>query len=383
MLRALALGGAVIAAFALAALGLAGAAWLLLLRDGALGGFRRLPAPPRAPETRAEGALETVFFPALDEARLEGWLLRPHGAPAPLVIMAPGLTGTKDGHLEPIAWRFVRAGFAVLLFDFRCFGGSEGEPRHWVDPFRQVDDYRAALAFARETLAQDGAIACGRIALWGSSFSAGTAIAAGAGRSDIAAVVAQCPFLATPPHLEPRGLALARFGFATLLDLARARLGFAPVYVPAFGQPGEFCFAPSRENPSRFDASQRGARFWQTLPDPPRGGWENKLLARFLADFDRFQPLASLPALSCPVYFAAARHDDLVPLALVERGRALAPPGSALDVHECAHFDLYLEPQLAENARRQAEFLRRAFAVRPNDSAARSAIPPAFVPSSA
>jgi alpha/beta superfamily hydrolase len=65
----------------------------------------------------------------------------------------------------------VRAGFAVLLLDFRSFGGSEGEPRHWVDPFRQVDDYRAALAFAQRELAH--AVDARRIAHWGSSFSGG------------------------------------------------------------------------------------------------------------------------------------------------------------------------------------------------------------------
>ncbi len=361
-----------------------GAAYLLLFYDNGQAGFRRRPAPPRPREVRPEGSLETVYFPASDSTQLEGWLLRPHAASAPLVIMAPGLTGTKDGHLEPLAWRFVGAGFAVLLFDFRCFGGSEGEPRHWVDPFRQVDDYRAALRYAQQTLAREGAIARDRIALWGSSFSGGSALVAAAARDDVAAVVAQCPFLATPPHLEPRGQTLARFTFWTLLDLTRAKLGLAPVYLPAFGQPGELAFAPSRENPSRFDAARPGALFWRTLPKP-RGGWENKLLARFLADFDRFQPLAALPELRCPAYFIAARQDDLVPLELVERGRALLPPGSALDVHDCGHFDLYLDPVLAANAAQQIAFLERALGsgVRPNSSRARASTPRVSVQSSA
>jgi hypothetical protein len=334
------------------------AAYLLFVYDNGLGGFRRERPAPRDREARPEGVLETVNSPAVDGARLEGWLLRPHGAAAPLVIMAPGLTGTKDGHLEAFAWRFVRAGFAVLLFDFRSFGGSEGEPRHWVDPFRQVDDYRSALAFAQRELAH--AVDARRIALWGSSFSGGGALVTAAGRGDVAAVVAQCPFLATPPHLEPRGLTLARFVFWTLLDLARAKLGGAPVYIPAFGQPGELCFAPSRESPSRFDPAQPGAEFWRTLP-PPRGGWENKLLARFLADFDRFQPLSRLGEVSCPAHLTAARRDDLVPLAFVESALAKLPAGSSLDVHECGHFDLYVGAHFEVNVARQIEFLTRAF----------------------
>lgn len=335
------------------------AAYFLFLYDNGFSGFARTMVVPRVPEERPEGSLRTVYFPAVDGTRLEGWLISPPTLPAPLVIMAPGLTGTKDGHLEPFAWRFARAGLGVLLFDFRCFGGSEGEPRHWVDPFRQVDDYRAALRFAAGPLASDGTVDPSRIALWGSSFSGGSAIVTAAGSPDVAALVAQCPFVATPESQEPSRLAMVRYVAWTLLDLARSRLGLAPVYLPAFGQPGEFAFATSRENPSRFDPSRPGATFFQTLP-PPRGGWENKLLARFLAGFDEFKPMDAIASARCPVYLVAAESDDMVPLRFVKDAYDLiAHDRRELTVHACGHFDLYLEPVLRENADLQAAFLAR------------------------
>ena len=99
------------------------------------------------------------MFPALDGTPLEGWLLTPHGTSRPpLVIMAPGLTGTKQGMLEWSAWEFCAAGIAVLMFDYRCFGGSAGTPRHWVDLARHKQDYEAALRFARDALSARGAI---------------------------------------------------------------------------------------------------------------------------------------------------------------------------------------------------------------------------------
>jgi alpha/beta superfamily hydrolase len=50
---------------------------------------------------------------------------------------------------------FVRAGMAALFFDYRTFGDSEGEPRHWVSPSRHLADWHAALAFlARNGLAE-------------------------------------------------------------------------------------------------------------------------------------------------------------------------------------------------------------------------------------
>ena len=67
----------------------------------------------------------------------------------PLVVMAHGLAGQKDMGLEPFAEAFVNHGLAVLLFDYRCFGGSDGEPRNWVGPRRHLQDWEAALAYAR------------------------------------------------------------------------------------------------------------------------------------------------------------------------------------------------------------------------------------------
>jgi predicted alpha/beta-fold hydrolase len=50
----------------------------------------------------------------------------------PCVIMAHGLGGTIDSGLMPYARRFVDQGFSVLLFDYRHFGFSEGEPRQLI-----------------------------------------------------------------------------------------------------------------------------------------------------------------------------------------------------------------------------------------------------------
>jgi hypothetical protein len=327
-----------------------GAAWLLLFYDNGCAGFAREPVEPRAD-------VETVFFPAIDGTRLEGWLLRPQAGNAPLVVMAAGLTGTKDAHLEPFARAFQRAGLTVLMFDYRTFGGSDGEPRHWVDPVRQREDYEAAVAFARRELAPSG------IAVWGSSFSGGTALVCASRDPEIRAVVAQCPFLATSPSQQPDGLTLARFVLWTLLDLVRARLGVgAPVYLPAFGRPGELAFAKSRENPSVYDAEHPGRHdFWRTLPKRIRGGWENVLLARVFASLDREISLDHVAAVRCPVLLVAAERDDVVPAALVREAHAkLAHPDSELASCDALHFDLYLGDVLRANAARQVDFLVKA-----------------------
>lgn len=58
---------------------------------------------------------------------------------------------------------FASSGFAVLLFDYRSFGGSSGYPRHWVSPFRHVEDWAAAVEWVQVNAASGPlAAACTR-----------------------------------------------------------------------------------------------------------------------------------------------------------------------------------------------------------------------------
>jgi pimeloyl-ACP methyl ester carboxylesterase len=272
--------------------------------------------------------------------------------------MAPGLTGTKEGLLEAFAWRFAVEGIATLMFDYRCFGGSAGTPRHWVDLARHRQDYEAALRFARDELDAQKGIDHDRIALWGSSFSGGTVLVTAACHDEVRAVIAQGPFLETTPELQPTGLSLARYVLRSLLDVLPF---FPPVYIPVFGRPGEWAFAPSRDNPSvkNFDPAT-GCPFWQALPNPMRGGWENRMLARMLTRFDDLVPMKSLGTLRTPLMLVAAEHDDLVPLELVRKAYERAPSRTKeLVVLPCGHFDLYIGPESERNRDAQAKFLAR------------------------
>lgn len=337
-----------------------GLAWLRLRRRARFGWA---PSLGRPDERHWSGTVRTVHFPAVDGTRLEGWLFQPDAAVRPpVVVMAPGLGGTKDGFLEPFAWAFVERGLAVLTFDYRCFGGSEGTPRHWVAPPRHREDYGAALTFVRAGLADS--VDSSRIALWGSSFSGGTALVAAAHDHEVSAVVAQCPHLRTPDHLQPRGWALARFVCSAVLDLVPI---LPPLYIPLFGRPGEWVFAPSTENPSVSDFDgPLGSDFWRRLPRPPLGGWENRMLARGLTTLDEVVPMDELTDVRCPVLLVCAEQDDMVPSATVEEARHRLPTAE-LARYDCGHFDLYTGPAQARNAQRQADFLARTLMPIPHD----------------
>src|SRR5690606_41169270 len=82
--------------------------------------------------------------------------------------------GIRDFHVTgvqscalPIC--FAAAGYAVVVFDYRSFGESEGEPRQVLDIAMQHEDWRAALRFARSLEGIDHT----RVVAWGTSFSGG------------------------------------------------------------------------------------------------------------------------------------------------------------------------------------------------------------------
>jgi hypothetical protein len=63
--------------------------------------------------------------------------------------MAHGFSATRELRLDAYAERFAGAGIAALLFDYRYFGASGGEPRQLLDIRKQQQDYEAAPAYTR------------------------------------------------------------------------------------------------------------------------------------------------------------------------------------------------------------------------------------------
>src|SRR5216684_7306751 len=120
-----------------------------------------------------------------------GWFFLPEhatsGARVPAVAMAHGLGAVKEMYLEPFARRFAEAGVAALVFDYRGFGASGGEPRQRISPHDQMEDYRNALTW----LSLQPEIDAGRLGVWGTSFSGAHVIQVAAHDPRVKAVVSQ------------------------------------------------------------------------------------------------------------------------------------------------------------------------------------------------
>lgn len=285
-----------------------------------------------------------LTFTSADQA-CAAWLYRPDGdGPHPLVVMAHGFTGTRELRLDAYARRFAEAGIGVLLFDYRHFGASEGHPRQLLDVGRQLDDWRAAVARAREIEWADPA----RVALFGSSFSGGHVVAIAAEDSRIAAIIAQCPFsdgVATLRALGPRR-ALGITGHA-LLDQAKALLGRDPHYLPAVNDPGK---------PGVMTTPDARPGMESLVPSDTR--WENRVAARIGLRVPFYRPGRKAARVRCPALFCVTDLDTLCPADTTVRWARRAPRAEIVR-YPIGHFDIYLGEDFERAVTDQLEFLRR------------------------
>jgi uncharacterized protein len=146
------------------------------------------PVPPAA--TMLPGA-EDVAFPTADGLRLKGWFVppvdnpeQPTSNPGPAVLVCNGNGGDRSMRAG-LAAELARMGLAVLLFDYRGYGGNPGSPTEEG----LADDARAAL----EYLAGRPEVDPGRVVYLGESLGAAVALRLAVERPP-AALVLRSPF---------------------------------------------------------------------------------------------------------------------------------------------------------------------------------------------
>ena len=249
--------------------------------------------------------------------------------PAPCIVMAHGLSGTRNASLEPYAERFAAAGFYVVLFDYRYLGDSDGEPRQLISIPRQLEDWKSAIAFARAMPGVDPE----RIGLWGCSLSGGHVIVAAAGDKRIAAVSAQCPML--DGHASARKVRkqvgfgkISRLAAASLLDTARAAFGLSPYYIALVSPPGELSAMPT---PDAYDGLMAIV--------PP--GWRNEVAARLFLRLPFYRPIRYAREVDCPTLLIACEHDTVVSTEAAAEAAERMGDKARLVTLPIGHFEIY------------------------------------------
>jgi uncharacterized protein len=264
----------------------------------------------------------------------------------PCVVMAHGFGATKDSGLLPFAEAFAEAGLDALLFDYRTFGESSGEPRQFAWPPRHREDYAAAVDYARGLEGVDP----DRIVLWGTSWSGGHVVYVGAADSRIAAVISQSPDVDGIQTLNQirryAGLAQQwRLSRAGIRDMIRMVRGEQPLMIGAVGPPGALAGMTSED-------SEPGMR---QIAGPT---WRNEVTARAVFAEWTNRAITRMDKLHCPILVQIADRDAIAPPAAARAAAWRAKGRVEVREYPCEHFEVYLgwrERVVAD----QLHFLRR------------------------
>lgn len=287
------------------------------------------------------------------------WLYRPEGeGPHPCVVLAHGFGGTREARLWAYAERFRDAGIAALVFDYRYFGDSSGEPRQLISVKRQHEDWRAAIACARSL---DG-IDPDRIAIWGTSYSGGHVVQLAAEDERIAAAISQTPFstgisalAATSPKESLRLTA------AGLLDGLAALTGSEPHRIPIVAKPGR---GGAMTQPGSYEG-------YMALFDDSDAELRNEFCARAALTLANYSPAHKAPKVACPLLVLVMADDAVTPAEGARRMAERAPRGELIDYGPGAgHFAIYVGEAFERTIVDQIEFLQRTLAVEPSVAAA-------------
>jgi uncharacterized protein len=279
------------------------------------------------------------------------WRYAPEGvsggsAARPCVVMAHGFGATRDASLAPYAERLAAAGMHVLLFDYRHFGASDGEPRQLVSVRRQLQDYEAAVHFAHALPGVDRQ----RVAVWGTSFSGGHALVTAARVPGVAAAICQCPMLdgyaAVLNILRYAGPEqLLRLTGHGLWDAALAPFGRAH-YVPTVGKPGSLAVMSSEDA----DAGYRALA-------PPDFRFE--VAARIALGVGLYRPVRYAERVRCPVLVQVCERDSVAPTNSAELAIARLGSFGEAQRYPIGHFEPYFGAHFERSVSDQLAFLQR------------------------
>ncbi|KVC61222.1 alpha/beta hydrolase [Burkholderia stagnalis] len=269
---------------------------------------------------------------------LRGWFYEPDPQGAgtathPAIVMAHGFSAVKEQYLDRYAEVFAASGFAVLVYDHRGFGASDGHPRQEVDPVLQRRGYRDAISYLLTRPDVDAA----RIGIWGTSYSGGHVLEVAAIDRRVKCVVSQVPTISgyqsalrrTRSDLVPA--LLERFDE----DRAHRFAGGTPAMLPAVSDDPQVACAMAGADAFRF-FTESAARF---APN-----WKNEVTLRSAEMARENEPGQYVARISpAPLLMIVADQDWLTPTDLcLQAWQAALEPKQLLMING-GHFTPYVE----------------------------------------
>ena len=265
-----------------------------------------------------------------------------------VIIMAHGFAALRHFKLVQYAQRFAQAGYAVILFDYRYWGGSTGYPRELESLKLQLEDWVTVIDY----IAQKKSIDTRRMVLWGTSLSGGYVLELASQLKNIKAIIAQIPFVDGtesakhyPLQFLPQALKISS------QDYMGGKVGLSPRTLPVI-HPKKLCFLPTPDS---------YAGYLSILN--PDYYWSGEVPARVFFHLMRFRPIQNVRKITVPTLFIAAKQDTFIPIEISREAATNIAPFAQYHEWEMQHFDIYHGQWFEKAVSTQLEFLHQHIGV--------------------
>ncbi len=285
--------------------------------------------------------VEPLYVPCDQEMIAADFYIPKTNNKSAVIIMAHGFAGLRQFKLIQYAQRFAQAGYAVILFDYRYWGGSTGKPREMISINSQLEDWKTMIQYASTCKFIDNR----RIVLWGTSLSGGYALSLASELKNIQAIMVQIPYVdgAETAKLYP----LQRYPQALKLssqDYMGSKMGLNPKRLPVVDQ-YKLCFMPTAD-------SYYG---YLSIVNPDYY-WSGEVPARVFFNLMRYRPIQLVRQINIPVLFIAAQHDSLIPIESSREAATNIAPFVSYHEWDMKHFDIYHGSWFEKAVTTQLEF---------------------------
>ncbi|HCA5144404.1 TPA: alpha/beta hydrolase [Acinetobacter baumannii] len=292
--------------------------------------------------------VEPLYVPCDQEMIAADFYIPKTNNKSAVIIMAHGFAGLRQFKLIQYAQRFAQAGYAVILFDYRYWGGSTGKPREMISINSQLEDWKTMIQYASTCKFIDNR----RIVLWGTSLSGGYALSLASELKNIQAIMVQIPYVdgAETAKLYP----LQRYPQALKLssqDYMGSKMGLNPKRLPVVDQ-YKLCFMPTADSYYGYLSIVNPDYYW--------GG---EVPARVFFNLMRYRPIQLVRQINIPVLFIAAQHDSLIPIESSREAATNIAPFVSYHEWDMKHFDIYHGSWFEKAVTTQLEFLHQHIGV--------------------
>ncbi|MFY5855690.1 alpha/beta hydrolase [Acinetobacter baumannii] len=292
--------------------------------------------------------VEPLYVPCDQEMIAADFYIPKTNNKSAVIIMAHGFAGLRQFKLIQYAQRFAQAGYAVILFDYRYWGGSTGKPREMISINSQLEDWKTMIQYASTCKFIDNR----RIVLWGTSLSGGYALSLASELKNIQAIMVQIPYVdgAETAKLYP----LQRYPQALKLssqDYMGSKMGLNPKRLPVVDQ-YKLCFMPTAD----------GYYGYLSIVNPDYY-WSGEVPARVFFNLMRYRPIQLVRQINIPVLFIAAQHDSLIPIESSREAATNIAPFVSYHEWDMKHFDIYHGSWFEKAVTTQLEFLHQHIGV--------------------